>query len=96
MSKQIKDERSGYYDISKKIQKQDLDITDWLDWFFNCLLRATHGAETTLDSRQPKSYSWLSAVLQHGVEIDVYARAMKKWRFPAIQLASNFPSIAAR
>jgi len=60
MSKQIRDERSEYYDILEKTQKQDLDITDWLEWFLSCLLRAMHGAETTLDSILSKARFWES------------------------------------
>ena len=58
MSKQIRDERSGYYDILEQTQKNDLDITDWLEWFLSCLLRAMHGAETTLDSILSKARFW--------------------------------------
>ncbi len=45
MSAQIRKERNAYYDILEKTQKGDLDITEWLQWFLNCL----NGAITTTD-----------------------------------------------
>jgi len=37
MSAQIRIERKQYYEILERTQKQNLDITNWLAWFFNCL-----------------------------------------------------------
>lgn len=45
MSAQIRKERNAYYDILEKTQKGDLDITNWIEWFLNCLLRAIESAE---------------------------------------------------
>jgi len=58
MSAQIRKERKEYYDILEATQKSDLDITDWLQWFLNCLGRAIHGAETTLESVLYKAAFW--------------------------------------
>lgn len=58
MSKQIREERKAYYDILEHTQKQDLDITDWLEWFLGCLLRAIQGAGTTLDATLSKAHFW--------------------------------------
>ncbi|AWW30666.1 DUF4172 domain-containing protein [Echinicola strongylocentroti] len=40
MSAQIRLERKQYYEILEKTQKGDLDITDWIVWFLNCLINA--------------------------------------------------------
>jgi Fic family protein len=40
MSAQIQAERKMYYDILESTQKGDLDITPWLEWFLNCLMRS--------------------------------------------------------
>jgi len=48
MSAQIRYERKAYYDILEATRKGNLDITDWLGWFLDCLGRAIESAETTL------------------------------------------------
>lgn len=58
MSAQIRHERKGYYDILEEIQKGDLDITLWLDWFLNCLDRAFDRAEITLSTVLAKANFW--------------------------------------
>ncbi|MFT5619226.1 MAG: Fic family protein [Arenicella sp.] len=40
MSTQIRIERKGYYSILEKTQKGNLDITEWLRWFLECLKQA--------------------------------------------------------
>ena len=50
LSAQIQRERKDYYDALESTQKGTLDITDWLEWFLGCLLRAIQGAgEQTQD-----------------------------------------------
>lgn len=44
MSSQIRSERSDYYDTLERAQRGDLDITDWLMWFLECLARAIDNA----------------------------------------------------
>lgn len=58
MSAQICVERKAYYDILENTQKGDLDITDWLEWFLNCLGRALEGAETILAIVLLKARFW--------------------------------------
>jgi len=58
MSAQIRKERSGYYTILEQTQKGDLDITDWLQWFLNCLDRAFDGAEAVLANVLRKAEFW--------------------------------------
>ena len=40
MSAQIRLERNQYYEILEKTQRGNLDITDWIVWFLNCLINA--------------------------------------------------------
>lgn len=37
VSAQIRMERKHYYEILERTQKGDLDITEWLLWFLNCV-----------------------------------------------------------
>ncbi len=48
MSAQIRKERKDYYDILERTQKGSMDITAWLTWFLNCLLRALEATDETL------------------------------------------------
>lgn len=58
MSAQIRKERAAYYDILERTQKGNLDVTEWLGWFLNCLNRAVDGAEETLASILAKAAFW--------------------------------------
>jgi Fic family protein len=58
LSAQIRLERSAYYDQLEATQKGDLDITDWLRWFLDCLDRAFNGAEVVLASVLAKARFW--------------------------------------
>jgi Fic family protein len=59
MSTQIRKERNSYYDILEKTQKSGLDITNWLEWFLNCLLHAIENSEKLLEKIIYKHYFWL-------------------------------------
>ncbi len=50
MSRQIRNERKEYYDTLERTQKGSLDITNWLDWFLNCLLRALESSQDVLQA----------------------------------------------
>lgn len=58
LSAQIRKERKTYYDKLEATQKGDLDITDWLTWFLECLDRAFDGAETILAKVLFKARFW--------------------------------------
>ncbi|MDP2785701.1 MAG: Fic family protein [Sulfurimicrobium sp.] len=58
LSAQIQRERKDYYDMLERTQKGTLDVTDWLEWFLGCLLRATQGAEITLATVLTKARFW--------------------------------------
>ena len=58
LSAQIQRERSAYYDILLRTQKNTLDITDWLAWFFATLHRAVDQAQHTLGAVLVKARFW--------------------------------------
>lgn len=58
MSAQISLERKDYYNILESTQKGNLDITEWLEWFLDCLGRAFEGAEVILASVLQKTRFW--------------------------------------
>ena len=58
MSAQIRQEHNAYYDILEATQKGDLDITEWLAWFLDCLDRAFDRADTILASVLQKARFW--------------------------------------
>jgi Fic family protein len=58
MSSQIERERKSYYDCLERRQRGNLDVTDWLSWFFNCLDRAIESASDTLASVLYKARLW--------------------------------------
>ncbi|XOV82900.1 MAG: Fic family protein [bacterium] len=58
MSKQILKERNAYYDMLEQTQKSECDITPWLDWFLNCLIRAIKNADSTVGMVLMKAKFW--------------------------------------
>ena len=59
ISAQIRLERSDYYEILEKTQRQrSLDITGWLQWFLACSEAALHATETTLQRILGKARFW--------------------------------------
>ena len=43
----------------EKTQRGSLDITDWLEWFLNCLLHALESSETLLEKIIFKHFFWI-------------------------------------
>ena len=58
MSAQIRIDRKQYYQILEKTQKGNLDITDWIKWFLNCLINALKSTDTTLSRVLFKADFW--------------------------------------
>jgi Fic family protein len=58
MSRQIRQERTAYYDILERTQKGALDVTPWMEWFLACLSRAIEGAQTELAAVLAKARFW--------------------------------------
>ena len=51
-------ERKVYYEILQKVQYSNGDITDWLNWFLNCLYRALEATEETMKKVLNKAGFW--------------------------------------
>jgi Fic family protein len=58
MSGQIRHERTAYYNMLERTQKQGLEVTAWQTWFLECLLRAIDGAQTILGEVLAKARFW--------------------------------------
>lgn len=58
LSAQIQRERKDYYDMLERTQKGSLDVTEWVEWFLGCLLRAVQGADSTLSAVLSKARFW--------------------------------------
>lgn len=59
MSEQIMADRKGYYDILKRVQHSDGDITEWLMWFMKCLRSALLQTQASLESALFKAKFWV-------------------------------------
>lgn len=62
MSGQIRQERKYYYSILEKTQSGDLNITEWLTWFLECLGRAIDASDVVLASVMRKAKLWMMPV----------------------------------
>jgi len=58
MSGQILIERKQYYDVLQKVQHSTGDITEWLNWFLQCLKNAMTATETFTISIVEKARFW--------------------------------------
>lgn len=59
MSAEIKNQRKSYYAILEHTQKADLDITDWIVWFLECLKQAILSSNTIIDKVVQKHQFWV-------------------------------------
>ncbi|MGN1233430.1 MAG: Fic family protein [Candidatus Cryptobacteroides sp.] len=58
MSRQINKEKSKYYDILERSQKGTCDLTLWVNWYLDCMLRAIGDADEMLSLILNKSIFW--------------------------------------
>ena len=58
MSAQIRIERKNYYEKLEKTQKGNLDITEWIVWFLNCLIHSLNATETLLSTILLQAEFW--------------------------------------
>lgn len=58
MSSRIRVERKAYYRVLEQTQQGSLDITDWMDWFLDCLGHALGAADATLGAVMQKAKFW--------------------------------------
>ena len=58
MSSQILVERKRYYEVLQKVQYSTGDITEWLEWFLQCLKNAMLDTENTTENILRKAEFW--------------------------------------
>lgn len=58
MSAEINRNKKAYYEVLERIQKGDLDITEWLTWFFDCLEKAITRASAIIEMTLDKAAYW--------------------------------------
>ncbi|MDE7072006.1 MAG: Fic family protein [Bacteroidales bacterium] len=58
MSAEINRNKKAYYDILEQTQKSNLDITEWMLWFFECLENAIVRASQTVERSLQKAAYW--------------------------------------
>lgn len=58
MSASILEDRAGYYRALETSQKATLDVTDWLEWFLQTLLRSLQQAMARIDRVLVKTRFW--------------------------------------
>jgi len=58
MSGQILAEHKRYYEVLQKVQHSSGDITEWLDWFLQCLKNAMLATENTTQKILRKAEFW--------------------------------------
>lgn len=58
MSAQIRIERKNYYELLEKTQKGNLDITNWITWFLECLKNALDNSTVLLERILVKAQFW--------------------------------------
>ena len=58
MSARIRLQRHSYYAILEKTQKGNLDISEWLRWFLDCLMEALNATDKTLVRVLSKAKFW--------------------------------------
>jgi Fic family protein len=58
MSGQIELDKGRYYETLEATQKGDLHITEWLEWFIKCYMRAIDAAETTANKVVARAKFW--------------------------------------
>lgn len=82
MSSQIRQERDLYYEELEAAQKRDLDITEWLRWYLDCLDRAIEGAAEILANVLKKARFWKSHadVTFNNRQKDILMRLLEDFR----------------
>lgn len=63
MSAQIRVERDAYYSMLEVIQKSNLDITEWLEWFLSCYDRALSNTDRLLATVMQKAKFWENPIV---------------------------------
>ncbi|MCC9018018.1 Fic family protein [Flavobacterium lipolyticum] len=59
MSTEINNQKKSYYAILERTQKGDLDITEWILWFLECLKNSILNSSTIVDKVVKKHQFWV-------------------------------------
>jgi Fic family protein len=59
MSTEINKQKKSYYIILERTQKGDLDITEWIVWFLECLKNSILYSSIIVDKVVKKQYFWV-------------------------------------
>lgn len=81
MSGQILTERKRYYEVLQKVQHSSGDITEWLDWFLNCLKNAMLCTESTTEKILLSAKFW---------KVHEHTRFNERQRLMLNKLLDNF------
>jgi Fic family protein len=65
LSSQIMAERNDYYQILERTNKGDGEITEWLQWFLDCMSRAIFRSNTLLANVMQKARFWQQYAQTH-------------------------------
>ncbi|MBF0588181.1 MAG: Fic family protein [Magnetococcales bacterium] len=58
LSREIMEQRKGYYEALERVNETELNITYWLLWFIQCFEQAIEGAEGVIEAVMAKSQFW--------------------------------------
>jgi Fic family protein len=58
LSSQIMEDRDEYYEVLERCQKGSGEVTEWLQWFLGCHVRAVEGADKLIGSVLAKARFW--------------------------------------
>ena len=59
MSRQINKDKKSYYDVLERVSRQaDVDITEWLVWYLDCMARAINASDEVLSRILQKAAFW--------------------------------------
>ena len=59
MSRQINKDKKSYYDVLERVSRQaDVNITEWLMWYLDCMERAIHASDEMLSRILQKAAFW--------------------------------------
>jgi len=58
MSAYIENQKKAYYNILEITQKRSMNVTDWLTWYFECLIGALKLTDVTLEKIFAKARFW--------------------------------------
>ncbi|MBE0392464.1 Fic family protein [Flavobacterium sp. PL002] len=59
MSTEINKQKKSYYSILERTQKDDLDITEWIIWFLDCLKNSILHSSVIVDKVVRKHHFWV-------------------------------------